>query len=83
MLQTIFELLEEKLVHVNVSLFDVHSEVVEEVQYVATLLECGPYSSECGDVDHHFPSLCVHLRKKEDNALQLVRIYRSDVFRIY
>ena len=49
--------------HVNVLVLHTNAEIVEEVQDVATLLECASDSSKAGDVDHYFASFCSHLSR--------------------
>ena len=60
--QPLLQLPVVELVHVDVSVRHADAQVVEKVEDVAALLECGADPAEAGDVHDHFPSLGVELK---------------------
>ena len=47
---------------------DADAQIVKEAQHVAAVLERGANATKTGDVDHHFPPLCIALKKRRKKS---------------
>ena len=74
--QPLLQLPVVELVHVDVSVRHADAQVVEKVEDVAALLECGADPAEAGDVHNHFPFLCVELKCALYNYRETYREFR-------